>query len=136
LDALLAAAGFEDRTLPDGRVLRICRDGEHTISDVGRELGITRQGAAKLVGSLRDRGYVSVDASPTSGREKVVTLTARATAYLDARRRAARTIERELERTLGPEALDALSRLVAALDDGTDELRLLEYVRARSGFAE
>ncbi|HEY2562544.1 MAG TPA: hypothetical protein VGI44_02460, partial [Acidimicrobiales bacterium] len=42
--------GFEDRGFPDGRVLRICsRIPEATISQIGRELGITRQGAGKVV---------------------------------------------------------------------------------------
>jgi DNA-binding MarR family transcriptional regulator len=70
LDEAMAAAGFEDRGFPDGRVLRMCRrDAALTISQIGRELGITRQAAGKAVGSMRDRGYVSVDPSPTSGRE-------------------------------------------------------------------
>src|SRR5437764_4243386 len=75
LDAAMAEAGFGDRGFPDGRVLRMCRDSETTISQIGRELGISRQGAGKIVNGLRDRGFVSVDASPRSGREKIVTIT-------------------------------------------------------------
>src|SRR5579859_7795430 len=74
LDEGLAAAGFGDRGFPDGRVLRICAanpDGT-TISQIGRELGITRQGASKTVASLRERRYVIVTPSATSGREKIV----------------------------------------------------------------
>jgi len=55
-----------------------------TISEIGRDLGITRQGASKIVGGLRDRGYVTLSPSPTDGREKIVTLTAHALAYLQA----------------------------------------------------
>jgi DNA-binding MarR family transcriptional regulator len=39
----------------------------------------TRQGASKIVASLRDRRYVTISDSATSGREKVVKLTPRAT---------------------------------------------------------
>jgi biotin operon repressor len=78
-DGAMADAGFADRRFPDGRVLPMCRDSpETTISQIGRQLGITRQGASKAVASLRNRGYVTVSASPTSGREKVVNLTPRA----------------------------------------------------------
>ena len=46
----MAEAGFGERKFPDGRVLRVCsgRAGS-TISAIGRELGITRQGASKVV---------------------------------------------------------------------------------------
>src|SRR5882672_11311090 len=58
LDEAMAAAGFDERRFPDGRVLRMCSGpAGATTSQIGRELGITRQGAGKIVGSLRDRGY-------------------------------------------------------------------------------
>src|ERR1700728_2005300 len=49
LDEAMAAAGFGERRFPDGRVLRLCSNAAgSTISAVGREIGITRQGAAKV----------------------------------------------------------------------------------------
>ena len=73
LDEELAVAGFADRGVPDGRVLRICsRSTGVTVSDIGREIGITRQGASKLVNGLERRGYLALTASATDGREKVV----------------------------------------------------------------
>ena len=72
----MADSGFGERRFPDGRVLRLCSgQSGSTISAIGRELGITRQGASKVVGDLRDRGYVAVADSLTSKREKSVTLT-------------------------------------------------------------
>src|ERR1700722_3509056 len=68
LDRAMADAGFDERRFPDGRVLRLCSEpAGSTISNIGRELGITRQGAGKVVSHLDDRGYVSVADSPTSG---------------------------------------------------------------------
>ena len=91
LDHELAAAGFGDRGFPDGRVLRLCTGASDvTISQIGRELGITRQGASKIVASLRDRGYVALSPSPTDRREKIVKPTRRAVAFLAAQREAAR----------------------------------------------
>jgi DNA-binding MarR family transcriptional regulator len=124
LDAELAKEGFDDRGFPDGRVLRRCgQSPDTTASDIGRELGISRQGAGKIVTRLRDRGYVTLDASPTDGREKHVHLTARAVQYLEAQRRAARRIERELHRELGGDGFDALQRLLSSLG-GPDQPRM------------
>jgi DNA-binding MarR family transcriptional regulator len=126
----MATAGFSDRGFPDGRVLRMCRGTERTISQIGRELGVTRQAAGKAVGTLRDRGYVSVDPSPTSGREKVVTLTPEAEAYLAAHGAAVRRIERDLRSQLGDDGFTQLFRLLDAL--GADEdLRMRDYLRNR-----
>jgi DNA-binding MarR family transcriptional regulator len=114
LDAAMADAGFADRRFPDGRVLRLCSDPTgSTVSAIGRELEITRQGAGKVVGYLRDRGYVEVADSATSKREKSVTLTARGAEYLAAQREATRKIDGQLKAELGE---DAFSNLIALLD--------------------
>jgi DNA-binding MarR family transcriptional regulator len=132
LDRAMTDAGFDERRFPDGRVLRLCSDSAgSTISNIGRELGITRQGAGKVVSHLRDRGYVSVADSPTSGREKAVTLTVRGTQYLEAQREAVRTIERQLRKELGEEPLTALHRLLDALDPG-EEVRMRTYLGSRT----
>ncbi len=129
LDAELTAAGFRDRGFPDGRVLRICsRSGDTTISQIGRELGITRQGASKIVASLCDRGYVTLAASMTDGREKVVNLTTQAIDFLAAQRKAARAIESRLRVDIGAQAFESLRLLLEAL--GSDEQpRMSDYLR-------
>jgi DNA-binding MarR family transcriptional regulator len=132
LDVAMAAAGFGDRGFPDGRVLRICRDSaETTISEIGRELGITRQGAGKIVVGLRDRGYVSIERSSTSAREKTVTLTPKAHEYLAAQRAAVRKIDNQLRRSLRPEGLRDLYRLLDLLGDH-DQVRLRDYLRQQT----
>ncbi len=131
LDAQLAAAGFADARFPDGRVLRLCAaPGEITISQIGRELGITRQGASKVVTGLAERGYVTSTPSSADRREKVVSLTPRAQAFLKARRRAARRIERELRAQVGAEAFESLALLLDALS-GVHSPRLSDYLRGR-----
>lgn len=114
--AEMKAAGFADTAFPDGRILRIClRSEQATISQIGRELGITRQGAGKAVASLRDRGYVHLTDSATDGREKIVTLTERAMSFVDAHQKSARKIERQLRRAVGADGFEALNRLLIAL---------------------
>src|SRR5579875_3195358 len=129
LDEELRAAGFADRGFPDGRVLRICLNGSNvTVAHIGRELGITRQGAGKVVTSLRERGYVALSTSPDDAREKIVTLTDRATEFLAARRKAVRKIERQLRKEVGDEAFDALQRLTEALGPA-EQPHLTDYLR-------
>jgi DNA-binding MarR family transcriptional regulator len=129
VDDAMKAAGFDDRQFPDGRVLRMCAESTATtISQIGRELGITRQGAGKIIASLRERRYVKLVSSATDGREKIVTLTPRAVDYLAAQRRAARTIERSLQRELGPDGLAGLHRLLEVLGGGA-EVRMRDYLR-------
>jgi DNA-binding MarR family transcriptional regulator len=108
----------------------MCRDREMTVAAIGRELGISRQGAAKIVAGLRERGYVRVTPSSTSGREKSVVITPRSKAYLSAQRAAARRIERNLRRQLGTDAFDALQHLCAVLAPA-DDVRLRDYLRER-----
>jgi DNA-binding MarR family transcriptional regulator len=122
-------AGFGERRFPDGRVLRLCSgQAGSTISAVGRELGITRQGAGKVVGHLRDRGYVTVADSATSGREKSVVLTSRGLDYLRVQRAAARTIEDELRAALGEDGFSGLFALLQVLDHG-DQTRMRTYLQ-------
>ncbi len=129
LDDAMAAAGFEGRTFPDGRVLRLCSDPAGTaIASIGRHLGITRQGAGKVVSRLRDRGWVSIADSPTSGREKSVTLTPLGASYLEAQRAAAREVERQLGKDLGEPGLAGLHRLLDVLGEGR-ETRMRTYLQ-------
>jgi DNA-binding MarR family transcriptional regulator len=131
LDQEMAAAGF-DRRPPGGRVLRLCADPEGvTISWIGRELGITRQGAAEIVNSLVTRDYLEISSWQTTGREKAVRLTARAHGYLTAHRAAARRIEDDLRAALGPEAFDSLGLLLDPLGTDGDE-RVIDYLCRRA----
>jgi DNA-binding MarR family transcriptional regulator len=133
LDDELAAAGFGDRGFPDGRVLRLCSGASDvTISQIGRELEITRQGASKIVAGLRDRGYVTLSPSPTDGREKMVKPTRRAVEFLAAQHEAARRIEARIRSELGADALDGLYRLLDALGE-EDQPRLADYLGSTTG---
>jgi DNA-binding MarR family transcriptional regulator len=135
LDAAMAAAGFDDRRFPDGRVLRFCSaPSGSTISAIGRELGITRQGAAKVVAHLRESDYVRVADSETSGREKTVTLTARGIEYLAAQREATRAIDGQLRTELGEAGFAGLFALLDALGEN-GQVRMRAYLqRSASGY--
>jgi DNA-binding MarR family transcriptional regulator len=129
LDEAMADAGFGERRFPDGRVLRLCSEPPgSTISGIGRVLGITRQGATKVVSHLRDLGFVSVADSATSGREKCVSLTPLGVEYLAAQRKAAGEIERQLRSELGDAPFVALYSLLGALGEG-ERVRMRAYLQ-------
>ena len=129
LDAAMADAGFGDQRLPDGRVLRFCSDpAGSTISAIGRELGISRQGAGKVVAHLRERGYVTVVDSPTSDREKSVKVTVRGTECLRAQQRVIRAIDDQLRAELGAAGFSGLQALLNALDQG-EQVRMSTYLQ-------
>ena len=67
-------------------------------------------------------------------REKTVSITPRAIAYLDTQRTAARRIERRLRREVGDAAYDALTSLLDALG-GADQPPMRDYLR-RMGVRE
>lgn len=132
LDEAMAEAGFGERRFPDGRVLRVCSGtAGSTISAIGRELGITRQGAGKVVARLRDHGYVEVTDSTTSKREKSVVLTPLGIDYVAHQGAAARAIEDEMRAELGDETFAALGAVLHALDPG-EGVRLRAYLRHSS----
>jgi DNA-binding MarR family transcriptional regulator len=129
LDQEMATAGFSDRSLPDGRVLRLCAESDQvTASQIGRELGITRQGAGKIVAALQDRGYVTVAMSSSDAREKVLRLTSTAREYLAAQRAARRRIERDLRRQVGDHAYETMTLALDALGR-EDQPRMRDYLR-------
>lgn len=88
---------------------------------------MTRQGASKIVAGLLARRYVTLTASPTDGREKIVRLAPRAVEYLAAHRRTARKIERRMRAEIGADAFDGLCMLLDALA-GDDQLRMRDYL--------
>jgi DNA-binding MarR family transcriptional regulator len=136
MDEELAALGFTDHRFADRSVLRMCAGPEDTtISQIGRGLGITRQGASKIVAGLSRRGYVTVTASPTSGREKIVRLTGRGAEYRAALRQAAETIERELRSEVGSEELESFCRVLDALAGGEGPMPVA-YLRELSALSD
>lgn len=129
LDAEMAAAGFGARRFPDGRVLRLCsRSADLTAAQIGRELGMSRQGAGKIVAQLQNLGYVSLRPSPGDAREKTISLTSHGAGYLAAHRDAARRMQNQIRETLGPQSYQSLRKLLDVLG-GQAQPRLRDHLR-------
>ena len=108
LVAAHAAAGYDQVRPPHGFVIRALADGGLTLTDLAEHLGITKQGAQKVVDDMEGRGLVERVPSGTDRRAKLLQLTAdgqavRAIALTESRR-----MESEIRRALGTEAGDAM----------------------------
>ncbi|WP_411136589.1 MarR family winged helix-turn-helix transcriptional regulator [Streptomyces sp. C10] len=136
----LASSGFTDRPLPDGMILRLCVANEGlTVSRIGREMQISRQGASKLVADLCERGFLSLEKSPGDGREKIVRPTSDAIAFLQAFHEARRAVDEEIREHLGDEAVRALASLTELLAEPSGPWRsgdIWREVRARSSLLD
>lgn len=110
------SAGFPERVYPINYVLALYAQPEPmTISDIGRQFAISRQAASKIVGELRQRGYVQTIASTTDQREKVVELTPKAIQMVAARQRAAAKLDRKIRERIGTAGLDELRKMLGAI---------------------
>ncbi|MEV4345147.1 MarR family transcriptional regulator [Actinoplanes sp. NPDC049596] len=73
--AELAARGYEDVRPIHDFALRAIADGADSASELGRRLSITKQSAARTIGVLQERAYVSVEPDPRDARRKRLQVT-------------------------------------------------------------
>lgn len=80
----LGSLGFDDYRRSDPLVMRLLRSGEVSLGSLGHSLGLTRQGARKVVDGLVERDYVRVVRSTVDSRRRFVELTPKGRDYLSA----------------------------------------------------
>ncbi len=118
VDNEMESAGFPERSYPINYLFALyAQPGPMTISEMGRQFAITRQAASKIVGELRQRGYVQATVSSTDQREKVVELTPKAIELVTARLRAAGELDRDIRERIGDAALGELYQTLAEIGE-------------------
>jgi DNA-binding MarR family transcriptional regulator len=80
----LDVLGFQDYRRSDPLVMRSLRSGAVALGSLGVTLGLTRQGARKVVSALVERNYARVIPSTLDSRRRIVELTPRGEDYLRA----------------------------------------------------
>ena len=124
MHARLAEDGFADLRPAHGYVLNAAQHGDATASDIAGTLGITKQGAAKVIAELVDAGYVTRKENPADGRARPVALTSRGARALEAAVRHQREIEAEWTELTSARDMAALRRVLdtvlRASDGGED----------------
>lgn len=108
LRATMTAQGFDDQGRSDGFVLRTLGAGPTTISGLAARLEITKQGASQIADDMERRGYIERRADPSDARARLLHLTDRGEAALQAARKFHQAYERKLRRRFGDEAIDTV----------------------------
>ncbi|MEV6071231.1 MarR family transcriptional regulator [Nocardia sp. NPDC052001] len=124
LHAHLAAHGHEVLGASYGYVLRTLADNALTASQLGEHLGITAQGAAKVVDEMVRHGYVERHPDPTDKRAKLLHLSDRGRDMLDTVRAFHADYERRLTARVGADQIAGvravLTEIVTTATDSTD----------------
>src|SRR5690242_9135985 len=121
--AALAAAGFDDLTVAQGRIAaRIGRSGTR-LTDLAEQALVTKQTAGHLVDQLEKAGYVRRVADPSDGRARLVVMAERGEAAVAVARRVEAEVEAEWTAHLGDDAATALRAALTRLREITDPYR-------------
>lgn len=129
----IAAAGYGDTRPAYGYVFQHLIPGAERVSDLAGKLGMTAQGASKLVIEMESRGYVARRPDPDDQRNRYVELTERGWSAISAGRTARAAITAELRAALGEPAADELLAALRCLAEHTGGLRELLARRLRPG---
>jgi DNA-binding MarR family transcriptional regulator len=100
----LSDRGFTDLRPAFGLALRALHERPRTLTELGGELGVTKQAAGKLVGELERRSLIEREPSPNDGRSTLLRLSPRGTSLVAAAIRIGNAVERDLARDLGDPA--------------------------------
>lgn len=129
LRATLFSSGFADLGATYGYVFRALADEPLLTAQLADRLGMSDQGAAKIVVEMEARGYVERSPDPRDGRAKRVRLTPRGHLALKTAREFHASFERELRRKYGPQGIDAMRRVLSDIVGGEPDD--IEHARLR-----
>jgi DNA-binding MarR family transcriptional regulator len=127
----MAVAGFSDVRPAHGYVFQHLVEGPKRITELAHLLGMTAQGASKLVIEMERLGYVSRRSDPSDQRNRFVALTEHGQAVIEAGRTARAAITADLRNVLGEPAADQLTDALQQLAEHTGGLRELLARRLR-----
>lgn len=118
--AALAAAGFGEITLAQGRLLaRIGPEGNR-LTDLAEQAQITKQTAGFLVDQLERAGYVERVCDPTDGRARLIRLADRGLRGTEIANAEAARVEAVWEKHLGARQMAQLRTIMTRLREITD----------------
>lgn len=115
--AALAEGGYDDIPGNGLYVIGALALGEAPLSQIIRELRVSKQAAGQLVDALVLRGYLERQVDPADRRRLTVTLTERGRAAADTQKAAREAIDAELVARMGAERVLHAREVLAALID-------------------
>lgn len=119
----IAAAGFDDVTVAQGRILaRVGAKGTR-ITEIAEQARVAKQTVTFMVDQLERAGYVRRVPDPTDARARLVVLADRGLAAQQVARRTEITVSEEWTRHLGRRATARLHEALTRLREITDPYR-------------
>ena len=119
----LSLRGYEELRPAHGFILNLVGDGT-TTSELASHLGVTKQGAAKLVASLVAMGFLQKQPHPSDRRATLITVTPHGREALAAAATAQHALEAHWAEILGVDRMRALrSSLERLAEEGRATLR-------------
>ena len=125
------AAGFDDLRPSHTYVFQHLVTGPIAVNALAGRLGMTAQGASKLVIELEQLGYLRRTAAAADRRTHLIALTPRGEALVEAGRAARLALAAEVQRLLGPDGARQLLRLLNRVAMHTGGLEMLTSRRLR-----
>jgi DNA-binding MarR family transcriptional regulator len=111
----LDAAGHGDVRPVHGMIFQILYGGGATSSELAERLSVTKQASGQLIADLERRGYVRREDHPQGGRRRLIVLTDKALAHLNAAGAILHQLESEIAARAGEGAPLALRTELAQL---------------------
>lgn len=118
--AALAAAGYDDLTVPQARVLARLSPAGIRMSDLAEQAQVTKQTASSLVDHLERAGYVRRVVDPQDQRSRLVRFAPRGQRACRVAWRVQGEVEDAWAAHLGPRRTAALRAALTALREITD----------------
>ncbi len=108
----MAARGFTGLRFSHGFLVQRLIGSEQAIAALAQALGVTQQAVSKTVAELEGLGYVRRRPDPRDGRVRLVSLTDRGHAAVEAAREERAAVVEALRERLGPRRVDAAARVL------------------------
>jgi DNA-binding MarR family transcriptional regulator len=132
LHTQLAERGFTPVRSAFGPVLRALRARETTLTALAAELEVSKQAVNRVVDDMRAAGLVAQRGDPADGRARILSLTPRGEAMVDAAITIGSTYERALARDLGADRARALREALESIVEQSGAAGALAARRVRS----
>jgi DNA-binding MarR family transcriptional regulator len=110
----VVGAGYPQKPSHSAVFAQIKREGSR-LTDLARGANMTPQSMSEVVAELIDLGYVERRPDPTDGRAKLIVLTPRGHACIDAGETTIQDLEQKITDTLGARGHQQLRTLLAKL---------------------
>ncbi|MEV6280857.1 MarR family winged helix-turn-helix transcriptional regulator [Nocardia sp. NPDC051832] len=118
LDAGIAAAGFEDVRAAHAPVFQLIEPAGTRLTVLAERAGMTKQAMGELVRHLDRQGYVEVAGDPDDRRAKLVRLTERGWAVVDAGVAVIERFDNHLDDIVGADEVTRLRRTLLRIIGG------------------